>query len=45
MLLLFLDPNEERAHLPVSLRETNLRPCAPAGRPPLFPFSPHGGRL
>ena len=37
-------PNEERVHLPVSLRETKLRPPGPDVRPPLFPFPPQGGR-
>ena len=32
-------PKEERAHIPVSLRETNLRLPAPSVRLPLFPFS------
>ena len=32
-------PNEERAHLSVSLRETNLRLPARSVRLPLFPFS------
>ena len=40
--MMSLIPNEERAQLLVSLRETRLRLNRPAGRPPLFPFSPPG---
>ena len=43
MMLIHMDPNEERAHVLVSLRETYLRLPAPSVRPPLFPFSPPGG--
>ena len=35
-------PKEERAHLQVSLRETNLRLPARSVRLPLFSFSPRG---
>ena len=35
-MLAIMIPNEERAQLSVSLRETNLRPDGPAVRLPLF---------
>ena len=42
--MMMMIPSEERAQLPVSLRETRLRPAGLAERPPLFPFCPRGGR-
>ena len=41
--MILIDPNEERAHILVSLRETHLRPDVLVVRPPLFPFPPPGG--
>ena len=40
--MILMDPNEERAQIQVSLRETNLRLDGPVVRPPLFPFFHRG---